>query len=46
MNVDIATREEKPEIPVDTAKLGGCIDISDFGKNGGIGENRLANNSS
>ena len=44
MNVDVATRGEKPEIPVDTAKLGGCIGISGFGESGDVGEDGLAKN--
>ena len=44
MNVDVATRGEEPEIPVDTAKLGGCTGSSGFGESGGVGEGGLAEN--
>ena len=35
---------KKPEISINTAKLGGCTNNLDFEKGGGVGENRLAKN--
>ena len=41
---NVAAREKEPEIFINTAKLGGCIGISGFGENGGVGKSGLAKN--